>query len=565
MPAPAFGDKLGPVECQIAAERVASPSSVRSCENTRVHLDLRSGCHPGFDIALVADTSVSMKSHWTDERAHLLTFIDRLARSAEPAIRISLVSHSDPGSYTAQIEADLTGDAERLRRAVAGMEKPRNGRGDRLEEGIRVAHKVLIDGRSTRPDQARPIMILLSDGEARDGTEFVKRSSAAKNDGILVYALSYTPDGRRALHIAVTGPAYLFSASDSAVATIISQLLGLQLADLVLTESLPRAFDYLPGAPGPAPLYDRVSHSLSWHFVQPITTGISLTYTLQPNRPDPGQHTISGSGAYSDTLGYVGTFDLPTTEVALLGPCIPPSPTASVTPTSTRTPRPTSTPVPTATPTAAPAPLFLPLLQREACVPGTRRLDAVLVLDASSSMTERTRTGRPKLDAAVEAVRLFLDRLHLDQGDQAAIVAFHREAALLQPLTARREVLDRALEAVEVAEQTCLACGVAAADAELAGPRRQVANAPVMVLVTDGRSNPRPAAEAVERAREAKARGVVVFTIGLGEDLDLAALEEMASERGYFYRAPDAEDLAAIYAAIAVTIPCPADAFWGRR
>jgi hypothetical protein len=39
----------------------------------------------------------------------------------------------------------------------------------------------------------------------------------------------------------------------------------------------------------------------------------------------------------------------------------------------------------------------------------------------------------------------------------------------------------------------------------------------------------------------------------------------MASRPEYFFRAPDAEDLAQIYAGIAGAIPCPADAFWGGR
>ena len=60
-------------------------------------------------------------------------------------------------------------------------------------------------------------------------------------------------------------------------------------------------------------------------------------------------------------------------------------------------------------------------------------------------------------------------------------------------------------------------------------------------------------------------KDVTIFTIGLGEDLNLAALEAMASKPGYFYRAPDSEDLAEIYGAIAVEIPCPAEQYWGRR
>ena len=108
-------------------------------------------------------------------------------------------------------------------------------------------------------------------------------------------------------------------------------------------------------------------------------------------------------------------------------------------------------------------------------------------------------------------------------------------------------------------------CGVDAGANELASPRRRAANRPVLILLTDGRSNPRPASAAVDRAAEAKRAGVLIYTIGLGEELDLAALAAIASTPGDFHRAPDGEDLAAIYRQIAVAVPCPAGQYWGRR
>jgi Mg-chelatase subunit ChlD len=180
-------------------------------------------------------------------------------------------------------------------------------------------------------------------------------------------------------------------------------------------------------------------------------------------------------------------------------------------------------------------------------------------------MLEPTPAGRSKLDAATAAARGFLDLLRLGTGDQAALVAFNATASLLVPLTADRAALDAAFGRIEVAQQTCLACGVETAAAEIDSPRREPANTPVLILLTDGRSNPRPAADAVARAAEAKARGVVVFTIGLGTDVDTDALAAIASRPDGFYQAPVGEDLAAIYGRIAVALPCPAGAFWGRR
>ena len=99
----------------------------------------------------------------------------------------------------------------------------------------------------------------------------------------------------------------------------------------------------------------------------------------------------------------------------------------------------------------------------------------------------------------------------------------------------------------------------------LASPERRSGDAAAMVLLTDGKANPVGPEVAVERARLAKDDGITIFTIGLGEYLDLDALSAIASKPSYFYRAPDAEDLAAIYAAIAIEIPCPVEEFWGRR
>jgi hypothetical protein len=74
-----------------------------------------------------------------------------------------------------------------------------------------------------------------------------------------------------------------------------------------------------------------------------------------------------------------------------------------------------------------------------------------------------------------------------------------------------------------------------------------------------------PVNGAVAEPTRAKEAGVTVFTIGLGADLDFAALTAMASRPAFFYNAPDGEALAGIYHGIAVAIPCPVGAFWGRR
>jgi len=271
-----------------------------------------------------------------------------------------------------------------------------------------------------------------------------------------------------------------------------------------------------------------------------------------------------------------------------LVPSPTPPPTDTPTPTSTETPVPTDTPTPTSTPrasatatpsatptatntpspTAEPRPIYMPLALHERCDPTQQRIDVALVIDASTSMNEPTRLGRPKIAAALEAARAFLDLLSLEgpSSDQAAIVAFNAQAQLLAPLTNDRAALEAALDAITLAQQTRLDLAVAAGAEALAdGTRRRSTNQQVLVLLTDGRANPVPVEAAVEQAALAKAADITLFTIGLGEDLDAEGLAAMASTPSGFLRAPDAEDLAEAYGEVARSIPCPASAWWGGR
>lgn len=282
---------------------------------------------------------------------------------------------------------------------------------------------------------------------------------------------------------------------------------------------------------------------------------------------DNGRQLVQERFLTACPAGYNIPDDILTAN-GLVPPPITPTPTASATgtapPTATHTTTPTASSTPTPTTTLRPpVPLFLPVALREEPCLVERRSDIALVLDASSSMLEPTSANRTKLDAAKAAAAGFLDLMAADH--QTAIVAFNADAQLLQPLTTDRAALDDAIAGITVAQQTCLPCGVEVAANELDSDRRKLDHTPVLVLLTDGKSNPRPVSEAETIAAAAKQRGVVIFTIGLGEDLDFRALERIASRPGFYYHAPDAEDLGAIYAAIAVDLPCRPDTYWGQR
>lgn len=241
-------------------------------------------------------------------------------------------------------------------------------------------------------------------------------------------------------------------------------------------------------------------------------------------------------------------------------------PTASATDLPSVTPSPSPAPASTTAvpPRSQPAPIYLPVALREICTPEREPADVVLAVDTSTSMEERMASGERKLDGAIAAANTFLGLLQLGAGDRAAIVAFNEQALLEQPLIADRAVLAAALARLATAPLTCLPCAVEVSSAELEAGRRPGVMS-VLVLLTDGRSNPRPVSEAVDRARLATIAGVTIFTIALGSDVDATGLEAMASYPGAYLTAADAETLEAAYATIAWTLPCPPGAFWGRR
>lgn len=342
------------------------------------------------------------------------------------------------------------------------------------------------------------------------------------------------------------------------------------LREVVLTQQLPPALDYVAASANISPtamVTSAAGTTLTWAWDRIDVTGPhAVSYRVDPGAV--GAFTVTGTMDILDEDGKHRIVPLDPAVLRVDDPCEPP-PTATATATDT----PTSTATPTLTPTATapstatstptrtprPKPVYLPLALSERCDATRRASDVALVIDASTSMLEATGTGRTKMAAALAATRTFLDLMNLSTGrDRAAIVAFNAEARILAALTSDRAALEAALGAIAPAAQTCLPCAVDVAESALGPPI--VGRTRTMVLLTDGRSNPRPVTEAVSRAAEAKANGVFIATVGLGDDLDFDALRTIASSDRHAYRSPDAADLEAIYTDIASLIPCPS--FW---
>jgi hypothetical protein len=249
------------------------------------------------------------------------------------------------------------------------------------------------------------------------------------------------------------------------------------------------------------------------------------------------------------------------------------SPPPTVTPTATL-PEPTATPTasPTPTPTVVPRPAYLPTLLLQMC-PDIFPVDLVLVFDMSTSMARSSASGRPKYAAAIEAAGVLVAalQLHSPRSDRVAVVGFNSEAWLEIGLTADRGTITAALNRLpgRLREGTRLDLALDRARETLAV--RPVERASIVVLLTDGLPNQVPPAEdgrpettILRAAEQLKGLAAAVITIGLGQsgDIDAELLRAVATSPNDFHNAPDAEDLRAIYTAIAGERSCSAIPPW---
>jgi Mg-chelatase subunit ChlD len=148
--------------------------------------------------------------------------------------------------------------------------------------------------------------------------------------------------------------------------------------------------------------------------------------------------------------------------------------------------------------------------------------------------------------------------------DQVAVVRFDTEGEVVLPLTNDRAMVEAAIHGLTSREGTYMDRGLNAAAAALAGPERNVANLPVVVLLTDGQQSGGPAA-ALEAAGRIRDAGIVLYALALGTDADAATLIAMAGGTDRYRYAPDTAALAGLYAEVARDIRCAGARLWPAR
>ena len=498
--------------CRFVRDKQAGPPRITLGESVAVTLTVSGECRDAArdtDVIVVLDRSGSMNGQKiAAARGAVATFLADLDFSSA---RAGLVLFNSD----AELAQPLTADAGLLLEALITESQPFGGT-DIGEAVDRAAAALLADGRAG----AEPVIVLLTDGRP-DGAEVDADAAAerAKDAGVRLFTIGFGNDTDPDLlaRMASAPDDYFFAPGEAELSRIYVEIArritgGLILQSGVITDVIPSDMVYVPdSAQPPADLSGQV---LTWQ-VGPARSGLSMSYRLRPTRTGLRPTNVEARMRYRDALDDEGELVFPVPRVLVVGP---------------------------------PQPIYLPLALKAACLQGRTPSDIALVLDTSSSM------AGAKLEAAREAARVFVSQLDLSR-DKAAIVGFDSEARLALGLSGDEAALRSAIGSLQNRTGTQIDRGLQAAIGELSGPRSRGRANKVIVLLTDGQNNAGPG-PVRSVAAEARAWGIEIYTIALGQDADAALMRELAGDPSRAYVAPGPEDLARIYRDIAGSIPC---------
>jgi Mg-chelatase subunit ChlD len=193
---------------------------------------------------------------------------------------------------------------------------------------------------------------------------------------------------------------------------------------------------------------------------------------------------------------------------------------------------------PTATPgPAGPTPTDVPIACQK-----VKPADIAIVVDISGSMRG------DKIKNAKESAKSFLKILAKDANNQVALVTFAKTASVDVSLTHNFVPINKAIDAITLHDWTCTKCAIDAASGDLASRGRPDAKK-VIVLLTDGKANTggsggngttadrTKTAEqaAINAVKNTKVPGLLVYTIGIGKDVNPTFLQELAGLTGGAY------------------------------
>ncbi len=182
--------------------------------------------------------------------------------------------------------------------------------------------------------------------------------------------------------------------------------------------------------------------------------------------------------------------------------------------------------------------------------------DVVLAIDLSGSMNNDGGNPPEPITSVLKAAETFATRLQ--SGDQAALVTFASKAVLNSQLSSGISAVAQMISGLTIspAEErgsTNTGDAIKAANNELISGRHNPNSRKVLVILTDGLAtapgdNPESYAKAA--ADKAKADGVIVYAIGLGDQVNMDFVRSLASSKAQAYQAISNGDVDKIYTTI---------------
>ncbi len=166
----------------------------------------------------------------------------------------------------------------------------------------------------------------------------------------------------------------------------------------------------------------------------------------------------------------------------------------------------------------------------------TTPLSVMLAFDTSGGMKDEG-----KLDQAKGAAKAFIAQMR--PVDKLGLVQFDSAFSVAAPFTGDRAALTKKVEGLTAQGNTRLYDALYLAVNEAAGAQGSKA----VVLLTDGQDT-ESVADLGQVQALAREKGVRIYAIGIGSDIDERVLHQIArTSGGIFYRAPAANDIAAAF------------------
>lgn len=513
-------------------------------------------------VAIVADASGSMTNDNPLLKAALLAMVDGFEQTGSSLWKAAVVHFNSVASTSCA----LTRDTAALRKCVQTI--PANG-GTRIDLGVLAGWDALKDG---RPSPGHEDLVLFTDGANNAGCSPVLDAAArAKAEGVEVHVVCMEANGCdvACMQQAATSPGHFHGIASTAdygpvFAAVTDRLVSDRRIDAVdLALNVPPHLRLVPGS-WSVPPAAADARSARWDVAAFPRDGVDLAFDVEAVDDGVGSLDMTIDAAFArHSARRIEARSAPITAGN------PPSTAPTATPASPRPP--SATPGTPATETPRPTPtlkfggpdfsrrVFLPVALREAC-PDRVPVDAVVVLDTSSSMAEQVAGGGTKLEAAVAAVDALAGQL--TPRDRVALVTFDRAARLAAPLSGDPAVLRAALAALPLADGTAIDAGLREARAHLAAAGGASSRQPAIVLLTDGRAYPSTPAAVIAEADAARAAGITLHAVGLGREVDARLLASIAGDPARLRLTTGRGDVVAAFMAIAAGCE---GTFWSGR